>query len=269
MVSPVVAEHRVGYGLLRGFHALVDGVVHGLFHGLVDELASTDDPAGDDMSNSRIIPSDTSDSPTGSAEPLASSVADEAPDRALQLMAECHEKARPILALWFVELTARDWFRKSDALDGQLRERFADLLEQALACELWEWRGTPGGRLAEILVLDQFSRNMHRETPRAFAGDTLALALSQQAVAAGDLERLPVAWQPFLIMPWMHSESARIHAEAERLFDRPGLEENLRYERLHADIIRRFGRYPHRNAALGRDTTPQEAVFLQQPGSSF
>ena len=191
-------------------------------------------------------------------------------DRYLAAMShECHVQARPVLECWFGELTSRDWFRKNDALDAMLRERFSPLLEQALACELWEWRECAAGRLAEILVLDQFSRNIHRDTPRAFAGDALALALSQQAVAAGDLEVLPVTWQPFLIMPWMHSESSVVHEEATRLFQRPGLEENLRYERLHADIVRRFGRYPHRNAILGRTSSAEEVAFLQQPGSSF
>ncbi|MDA5563149.1 DUF924 domain-containing protein [Cobetia sp. MMG027] len=192
-----------------------------------------------------------------------------APSDADRLIADSHHQARPVLAHWFTRLTPKDWFRKSEALDAQLRERFAELLEQAQACELWEWRTTPGGRLAEILVLDQFARNIHRDTPRAFSGDSLALALSQQAVALGDLERLPLAWQPFVIMPWMHSESLRVHEHAEALFARPGLEDTLRFERRHADIVRRFGRYPHRNAILGRVSTPQEEAFLRQPGSSF
>ena len=188
---------------------------------------------------------------------------------AATLIADSHPQARQVLDYWFTQLMPKDWFRKSDALDGQLRERFAARLEQALACELWEWRASVGGRLAEILLLDQFARNIHRDTPRAFSGDNLALALSQQAVALGDLDRLPLAWQPFAIMPWMHSESLRIHEHAEHLFARPGLEHTLRYEHLHADIVRRFGRYPHRNATLGRESTPEEIAFLGQPGSSF
>lgn len=207
------------------------------------------------MSKSRVTPT--------SAVSVAASA------QSVQLMAECHEEARGILEFWFVELAARDWFRKSETLDATIRQRFEECLQRALACELWEWRVTPGGRLAEILVLDQFSRNIHRDTPGAFEGDTLALALSQQAVIEGDLEQLPVAWQPFVIMPWMHSESVAIHDRAEALFDRPGLEKTLRFERHHADIVRRFGRYPHRNAILGRTSSAEEVAFLRQPGSSF
>jgi len=103
----------------------------------------------------------------------------------------------------------------------------------------------------------------------AFATDALALALAQEAVAAGVDARLPVEQQRFVYMPYMHSESLVIHDEAVRLFDQPGLEDNLRFEHLHRDIIVRFVRYPHRNALLGRVSTPGEEAFLQQPGSSF
>ena len=118
-------------------------------------------------------------------------------------------------------------------------------------------------------MLDQFSRNIHRDTAEAFANDALALALAQEAVARGCDRELPPVERAFLYLPWMHSESALIHEEALRLFAAPGLEKNLDFERRHKAIIDRFGRYPHRNAVLGRASTADELEFLKQPGSSF
>jgi uncharacterized protein (DUF924 family) len=123
--------------------------------------------------------------------------------------------------------------------------------------------------LAEIIVLDQFSRNVWRDTPRAFAQDALALALAQELVARGDDAALPLAQRRFAYMPYMHSESIVVHQEALRLFAQAGLEDNLRFERSHLAILERFKRYPHRNAILGRESTPEELAFLQEPGSSF
>jgi uncharacterized protein (DUF924 family) len=174
-----------------------------------------------------------------------------------------------VLQFWFGELTAADWWRKDPALDRRIADRFGATLEAATRCELVAWRGSARGRLAEVIVLDQFSRNIHRDTAAAFASDALALALAQEAVARGcDLE-LPPAERAFLYLPWMHSESALIHEEALRLYSAPGLEHNLDFERRHKAIIERFGRYPHRNAILGRASTPEELEFLAQPGSSF
>ncbi|MNV66793.1 hypothetical protein D3C71_1595650 [compost metagenome] len=118
-------------------------------------------------------------------------------------------------------------------------------------------------------MLDQFSRNIQRGSPLAFAQDTQALALAQELVAGQHDAALPLQQRAFAYMPYMHSESAAIHEQAMRLFDQPGLENNLKFEVLHRDIIARFGRYPHRNAVLGRTSTAQELAFLQQPGSSF
>jgi uncharacterized protein (DUF924 family) len=108
-----------------------------------------------------------------------------------------------------------------------------------------------------------------RNAPRAFAQDALALCLAQELVMRGDDAALPVAQRRFAYMPYMHSESLVVHQEALRLFDQPGLEDNLRFERLHLGILERFGRYPHRNAILGRTSTAQELAFLQEPGSGF
>lgn len=177
--------------------------------------------------------------------------------------------AEHILKFWFEELEPRDWFRKSDELDDTIRRRFADTHQQAAAGELFGWRCSALGRLAEIIVLDQFSRNLFRNDSKAFAQDAQALTLAQEAVAQGMDQALSTSQKAFLYMPYMHSESAAIHEEALRLFAQPGLEDNLRFEHRHKAIIDRFGRYPHRNAALGRDSTREERDFLQQPGSGF
>lgn len=174
-----------------------------------------------------------------------------------------------VIDFWFRELEPAQWFRRSSALDTEVAERFGAFLDAAGRGELWHWRDSARGRLAEIIVLDQFPRNIHRDTPLAFAFDPTALVLAQEAVAQGADRHLEVAWRAFLFMPYMHSESLVIHSEALRLFDQAGLEENLRHERRHLEVLERFGRYPHRNAILGRDSTPAERAYLAQPGSSF
>lgn len=118
-------------------------------------------------------------------------------------------------------------------------------------------------------MLDQFSRNAYRDTPRAFAQDALALVLAQELVASGLDQRLPTAQRVFAYMPYMHSESALVHTQAVKLFSQPGMEGNLDFELRHQAIITRFGRYPHRNAVLGRSSTAEEIAFLSEPGSSF
>jgi uncharacterized protein (DUF924 family) len=143
------------------------------------------------------------------------------------------------------------------------------VLDAAMAGELQPWREAADGRLAEIIVLDQFSRNIHRGTPRAFAADPVALVLAQEALRVGADQVLPPERRAFLFMPFMHSESPRIHETAIRLFQQPGLEANLDAALRHKAIIDRFGRYPHRNALLGRVSSDEEQAFLQTPGSSF
>ena len=174
-----------------------------------------------------------------------------------------------VLDFWFTELTPKQHFAKDAALDDTIRTRFGATLEAAARRELFAWRTSPEGRLAEVLVLDQFSRNVYRDTARAFAQDTLALALAQKLVASGQDRSLPLAQRSFAYMPYMHSESALVHAQAVLLFDQPGMEDTLRFELRHKAIIDRFGRYPHRNALLGRESTPEELAFLSEPGSGF
>lgn len=174
-----------------------------------------------------------------------------------------------VLAFWFATLTPADWWRKDASLDERIAQRFAPTLTAAKAGELFAWRDSSRGRLAEIIVLDQFSRNIFRDRPEAFSADAMALVLAQEAVRAGADQGLNAAEKAFLYMPYMHSESAIIHHDAVRLFDQPGLENNLDFERKHQVVIERFGRYPHRNAILGRVSSAEEVTFLQQPGSRF
>jgi uncharacterized protein (DUF924 family) len=178
-------------------------------------------------------------------------------------------QAQEILHFWFEEVTPKQHFVKDAALDATIGNRFSVTLEVAARCELFAWRTTAEGRLAEIIVLDQFSRNVYRDTPRAFAQDTLALVLAQELVACGDDRNLPSAQRAYVYMPYMHSESSIVHAQAVALFSQPGMEDNLSFELRHKVIIDRFGRYPHRNAILGRTSSAQELAFLNEPGSSF
>jgi len=174
-----------------------------------------------------------------------------------------------VLKFWFEEIRPIQWWKADPDFDALLTSRFQTLLIQAAQGELSEWRAQPKGRLAEIIVLDQFSRNIHRGTPGAFSQDAMALALSQEAVAAGAVQHLGSDERVFLLMPFMHSESKVVHVQAETLFREHAPPGNYDYELKHKAIIDRFGRYPHRNAILGRTSTPEELEFLTQPGSSF
>lgn len=174
-----------------------------------------------------------------------------------------------ILHFWFEELSAPQHFAKDAALDAAIARRFGATLQAAASGELSGWRQSARGRLAEIVVLDQFSRNVYRDTPRAFAQDGMALVLAQELVAQGLDQRLPAVQRAFAYLPYMHSESLLVQQESLRLYVALGAPDNLDFARRHEAIIARFGRYPHRNAALGRASTPEEQAFLQQPGSAF
>lgn len=179
------------------------------------------------------------------------------------------DRPETVLDFWFGTLGPKDWWGKDAALDARIAGRFGALLARAARCELFGWRATPRGRLAEVLVLDQFPRHVHRDAPGAFASDPLALALAQEAVARGDDRALTAIERAFLYLPYMHSESRLIQAESVLLYERNGLEDNLDFARRHREIVERFGRYPHRNAILGRRSTPEEIAFLEEPGSRF
>lgn len=174
-----------------------------------------------------------------------------------------------VLDFWFKELQPSQWWKKDDDFDRLITARFSDIYRQAACCELYHWRETSQGRLAEIIVLDQFPRNMFRGTPASFASDPLALALSQEAIAKGADQDLSSIERVFLTMPFMHSEALAIHELAVDLYSEIGLQNNLDFEIKHKVIIERFGRYPHRNSILGRESTDEEQEFLTQAGSSF
>lgn len=174
-----------------------------------------------------------------------------------------------VLKFWFNELSPEQWFAKRDSLDIQIKEYFAATLGAAAQGECWAWRESVAGRLAEIIVLDQFSRNVYRDSAQAFSQDPMALVLAQEAIRQGLDRALSAPEKAFLYMPYMHSESRHIHEEAVVLFAQPGLETNYDFELQHKAIIDRFGRYPHRNKLLGRVSSAEETEFLEQPGSSF
>lgn len=175
-----------------------------------------------------------------------------------------------VLDFWFKELNPEQWWKKSPELDNQIRERFLECHQKVRIGETFIWRSNPKGRLAEVLILDQFSRNMFRDTPESFAYDPMALVLAQEIIQQNIYKRLPADMRPFVFMPLMHSESKLVHEEAERLYKQiPDLQPNYAYELKHKAIIDRFGRYPHRNKILGRESTPEEIEFLKGPNSSF
>lgn len=174
-----------------------------------------------------------------------------------------------VLEFWFVEISPAQWWKVDLEFDRRIAQRFSEVHRRAACSELFEWRAQPKGRLAEVIVLDQFSRNLYRGNPHAFATDAMALALAQEAVAAEADLALPPEERVFLYMPYMHSESKLIHEIAERLFRENGPKSNYDFELRHKAIIDRFGRYPHRNAVLGRPSTPEELAFLAEPGSGF
>lgn len=167
-----------------------------------------------------------------------------------------------VLEFWFDQLTPEQHFIKNDTLDLKMVERFIVIHSQAIAGELSSWRESPEGRLAEIILIDQFSRNIYRDDPKAYANDSVALVLSQEAIRLGIQKNFSSDYKQFLYMPFMHSESKVIHETALKLFSEPGLESSLPYEIDHKKIIDRFGRYPERNAILGRTNTPEENEYL-------
>ena len=174
-----------------------------------------------------------------------------------------------VLQFWYHEIEPAQWWKVDPSFDALIAERFGRIHHKAASGELFEWRSTPQGRLAEVIVLDQFSRNIFRNDRRAFEHDAQALALAQEAVAAGAANQLPQEDRTFLYMPYMHSESQLIHVIAEELFRKYAPRSNYEFELRHKEIVDRFGRYPHRNTLLGRQSTPEELQFLTEPGSRF
>lgn len=176
---------------------------------------------------------------------------------------------RDIISFWFDELKPEQWFSQDHQLDEQIRKQFLPIHQQAVQGELEHWRSSPLGRLAEIIVIDQFSRNLFRGKAESFRYDPVALVLAQEGIRQKATENIERKKQAFFYMPFMHSESLAIHREAIDFFSESGLEFYLEFERKHFQIIERFGRYPHRNEILGRESSPDELDFLKEPNSSF
>ena len=174
-----------------------------------------------------------------------------------------------IINFWFEKIKPENWWKKDEDFDRAIRHRFLDVYERAAKCELFEWRQDALGWLAEIIVLDQFPRNMFRGTPQAFSTDPMAVILVQEAVANQVDNELTEIQKCFLYLELEFCEARLIHETAVDLFSQPGLENSLDFEKKHKAIIDRFGRYPHRNAILGRVSTDEEVDFLNGPESSF
>lgn len=170
-----------------------------------------------------------------------------------------------ILAFWR-EAGRERWYKRSDAFDAEVRRRFLALWQRAVAGELASWEDSDEGALALIIVLDQFPRNMFRGTPEAFASDPLAREVARRAIDRGVDRRIDPILLEFLYLPLMHSEHLPDQLHCVALFENTDNAENLKYAREHADIIQRFGRFPHRNRLLGRDSTAEERAFLEGGG---
>ena len=190
--------------------------------------------------------------------------------------------AQEVLDFWFLPASSAghgkqraEWFDKDDAFDAVIRERFGAAIDHAIAGGLREWdEQGPRGVLARILVLDQFTRNAYRGTPRSFAGDALALSAARQLVESGAHLALSPWERSFAYMPFEHAEDARMQEQAVELFtalaaEHAGFDASLDYAHRHRGVIARFGRFPHRNPILGRASTPEEREYLAQPGAGF
>ena len=174
-----------------------------------------------------------------------------------------------ILNFWFVETTPEFWFKKDDDFDAAIQDRFGKGVTDALAGRLDHWANNADGCLALILMLDQFTRNTYRNTPRAFSGDEIALALSLRCLERGYLNDADANHRHFMLMPLMHSEDLAIQDKSLPLFETHTNARTLDYAQQCREIVARFGRFPHRNAILGRPYSPEEIKFLTQPVSSF
>jgi uncharacterized protein (DUF924 family) len=189
--------------------------------------------------------------------------------------------AQAVLDFWFGaegsaahDQVRAEWFRKDAAFDAQIAQRFGNLVTRALAGGLSHWASHPASRLAHIVLLDQFTRNMFRDTAQAFAGDALALAGARAMVGEGSDATLRAEQRVFAYLPFEHHESLTMQDESVRLFsalaaEAPSLQNMLDYAHKHRAVIARFGRFVHRNELLGRTSTAEELAFLKEPGSRF
>lgn len=174
-----------------------------------------------------------------------------------------------IIDFWFSAKVKNNWFSSNERFDQEIRARFQDIYNDAREGAYLQWRDTPRGALALVLLFDQFPRNMFRGVAEAFATDDLALEIARETITAGQDRQLSDDERGFLYMPYMHSEDLAVQNVGLRLYGELGHKERLDFMWRHHAIISQFGRYPHRNAVLGRQSTEEELIFLQTPGSSF
>lgn len=175
-------------------------------------------------------------------------------------------EAEQVLEFWFETLTPEQWWVKNEDVDAEITSKFGSLYVQVSAEVPQDWLETPEGCLAAIIVLDQFPRNMFRNDARSYESDAKALALASETVSKGwDMKPEP-HWRQFLYMPYQHSEELEVQIKSVELFEALGNEDNLDFAIKHKDIVERFGRFPHRNEMLGRESTPEEIEFLKAPG---
>lgn len=174
-----------------------------------------------------------------------------------------------VLHFWFEELSPKDWFAKSDALDAEIETRFGSLHSELSSYAPEDFLGSATEAFAAIILFDQFSRNLFRGDARSFANDPLALAIARAMLAKGWDEEIAHEQRVFVYLPFEHSEEPADQGQCVELIEALGNKEFTRYAKAHRDVILRFGRFPHRNAILGRTSTPEEVAFLNEPGSRF
>ena len=180
-----------------------------------------------------------------------------------------YKDIKSVLTFWFDECEPKDWFKKNEDFDNTIRTRFKSLIEQALNNVLDLWATNPEGSLALILLLDQFTRNIYREDKKSFAGDKKALQISSKCVQENYLSLSPQEWCHFMLIPMMHSENLYIQNQVLPLFKQYTSSHTYNFALKHQKIIKKFGRFPHRNKILCRLSTEEELNFLMKPGSSF
>lgn len=180
-----------------------------------------------------------------------------------------HDWARRVQEFWFKECGPKDWFKKSDALDAEIQDRFGSLHAQLSHKAPDDFLSSPEDAFAAIILFDQLSRNLFRGDPRSFASDALALRIARGIIAMGWDKDIAHSRRVFVYLPFEHSEELKDQDTSVELIEALGDEEFTRYAKAHRDVIKRFGRFPHRNAILGRSSTRAEEAYLSQPGSGF
>lgn len=174
-----------------------------------------------------------------------------------------------IITFWFEEISPEQWFKKDKEFDAMLLERAGTTVIKALNGQLDRWSKTSTGSVSLVILLDQFTRNIFRDTPKAFSGDEMALVLSQKSINSKWFSELSMTFKQFLLMPMMHSEDISIQEKSLPLFKQHANNRTYEFAVKHRDIIAKFGRFPHRNLILSRPSTEEELMFLNEPGSSF